>query len=244
MRSRTPLLAAVTALAALVAVAGCTHATPLTNALSGSSVSSSNVATAPSSGQTSTTGVLTAPSTIASKPTKRSSSASKGTVSKGSTTKKGERVAAPIGGSLSGVICSYVSRSDVTPVLAGVGGGFEDDLAPVAVSYCEFNANPYGTVNVGVKNMGDAATATGQVHSRYSVMSNESDQSSATFTAAGQFAFQIGSTTPLKNGVNLYAVNAEGSRGSWYVQIQLYSHSPCSQSAMRHLLETVLSNVP
>ena len=149
----------------------------------------------------------------------------------------------PIGRSLSGTICDYVTRSEVSTVLPAAGDGFENDLQPVAISYCDFSASPYGTVTVGVKDMGDAPSASGEVHSKYSVMSTGTDQSTSTFTAAGQFAFQIGSMTPLRNGVNLYAVNAEGSRGSWYVQIQLYSHTPCSKGAMQHLLEAVLGNV-
>lgn len=156
----------------------------------------------------------------------------------------GPRVLAPAGTNISGVICDYVSQSEVRAVLPGAGAGQENDLAPVAVSYCNFNASPYGTVSVGVKNMGTASSASGEVHGKYATMSAEPDQATHTFAVAGRFAFTVSSATPLASGKTIYAVNAQGSRGGWYVSIQYYAHAPCPASAMQRLLGQVLSHVP
>ena len=150
----------------------------------------------------------------------------------------------PDGSNISGVICDYVSQADVTPILPGAGKGQENDLATVAVSYCNFNASPYGTVSVGVKNMGTQATASSQVHGKYSVMSSEPNQSKRTFSINGEFAFEISSTTPLESGKTIYAMNAQGSRGKWYVSIQYYAHESVSTQAMQQLLQAVLDKVP
>jgi len=154
------------------------------------------------------------------------------------------RVLAPGGTNPSGVICDYVSRSDVDHVLPGTPDGQEIDLENTAVSYCDFGSASVGTVDVGVKNMGTSTEASAAVRTPYGRMSAQPDQSTHTFSVGGQFAFENASATPLKNGATLYAVSAQGSRGKWYVTIQYYAHRQCSASAMQHLLEAVLAKVP
>lgn len=142
------------------------------------------------------------------------------------------------------MICHYANSADVSHVLAPVEAGQEVDLDTVAVSYCHFGRSSYGWVDVGVKNTGNAASASARVHQKYGVISGEPDQSLHTYTVKGGFAFEVSTTTPLPSGPTLYAVNAQGSFGKWYVSIQYYAHQACSTSAMLHLLQTVLSKVP
>lgn len=231
--------------AVVVALAGCTHGT-----------GHSRAAVAESSGVTSSAGLPPVGSATTRPPASPAPLAGASTVGRAGNPSSGKGPAArtsarpstpvlnPPGDSgLSGVICDYVSRSDVEAILSGTSSGQENDLSSVAVSYCAFH-NSTGTVTVGVKNLDAAATAAAQVRAKYDEMSGEPDESVLTFRAAGGFAFQIGYATPLKSGTDLYAVNAQGSRGSWYVTIQYYAHTPCSSSAMEHLLATVLAKVP
>jgi hypothetical protein len=223
-----------------MALAACTHSghapaalassSGVTPSLGGPAGSSSSVSTsrAPLTGAT-TSGK---PRSTGSRPAPRVSS-----------TRPPAALAPPGGSDLSGVICDYVSRSDVNAILSGTSAGQENDLASVAISYCAFHTST-GTVTVGVKNLDMSSTATAQVRGKYGEMSGEPDQSLQTFQAAGEFAFEVGSTTPLQNGDDLYAMNAQGSRGGWYVTIQYYAHTPCTSGAMQHLLATVLSKVP
>ena len=241
MRLRTPTVALVL----LGALAACSHGAGLPRALnaersaSGSSTGVDVVPTGqPSAGSTIPGAKATASSGHSSSSHPKSGSASN------TSQNEGPRLAPPGGSDLSGVICNYVSRSDVNAVLPGTPPGVETDLASVAVSYCDFGSTSIGDVTVGVKNMGTAETATGEVRQRYAEMVGQSDQSVHTATVSGAFAFQVSSVTHLPSGKDLYAVNAQGSRGSWYVNIQYYSHSSCSTSAMQRLLQTVLSKVP
>jgi hypothetical protein len=132
----------------------------------------------------------------------------------------------------------------VNAIFPGAEQGEENDLNPVAVSYCLFGSKAPGSVSVGVAKLGDTASATARVRAMYNSMAAEGGQSIHTFTVGGEFGFTIGSATALKGGETLYALNAQGSRGRWYVAIQYYAHKPCTSSAMQHLLSTVLSNVP
>ena len=207
-------------------------------------------ANAPSIGAASTAGVSgTAGSTLPSAGTLApgaKSSTAKGTPKSASGGGHYDvpNVVAPVVNSPSGVICNYVTQSEVNTVLPGVPVGQENDLATVAVSYCYFGSESLGSVTVGVKNFGTASAAGGTVRQQWAEMSPGPDQSTRTFTAAGGFAFEVGSTTHPPNGSALYALNAQGSRGAWYVSIQYYAHQAPSTGAMQQLLATVLSHVP
>ena len=235
------------ALLVLAALVGCSHGDPLPRTLrepSGTTAQQSSPDGVP-------VGSSGSASTIPGAKSTRSSSAHAGggtstsKSSKSAARPKGPLFATPGGAQLSGVICSYVSQSDVDTILPGAGAGVENDISDVAVSYCEFSGPSAGIVTVGVKNMGTSDGAVGTVRQKYATMSAEGGgQTVKTATVNGGFTFQVSSVTDLQSGADLYAVNAQGSRGDWYVNIQYYAHSSVSTSAMQHLLETVLSNVP
>jgi hypothetical protein len=142
------------------------------------------------------------------------------------------------------VICNYVKPVDVGVILPRAGQGQENDLSPEAVSYCAFGIANSGSVNVGVKNMGPAATASAKVRTQFTQISSDPRQTAHSFEIHGALGFVVASSTPLLSGGTLYAVNGQGSRGGWYVTIQYYARKPCSTSAMQHLLTTVLATIP
>ena len=150
----------------------------------------------------------------------------------------------PAGNGTSGAVCGYVNQSDVNAVLPGAPPGTETALATGTTSYCAFGSDSLGSLTVKVKNVGVASDAAAAVRQQWAEMSAGSGQTTQTFTAAGGFAFEVGSTTNPPNGAPLYALNAQGSRGGWYVEIQYYAHRPASTGAMHHLLDSVLSRVP
>jgi hypothetical protein len=250
--NRAPVAAVAAAICALLAVvlAGCTGGdTPPLAVSSASNSDSAAIAQGapgpPAAGAPSTlTGTVSGHPTTGSSGRTGAADTKAVSVPSGMHGKKTAVLAAPYKVNPSGVICSYVPQSAVSAILPGTGGGQENDIDLSAVSYCAFANSDGGSVTVGVKRLGSVADATGRVHSGYSRMADEPDQSVRTFSADSGFAFEIGSSTPLQNGSTIYAMNAQGSRGAWYVAIQYYARKSVSTASMEVLLTSVLAKIP